>query len=108
MKRKATKPKKAADILKSRLPEMTKEEKERQEAKKVTAPKVSRQLKNIHSTRVVVKDAPSGQRYDFGPGEQQPVNSTDADHLLSLKRKGSRGCCGGAGSIEANYNFEEV
>lgn len=68
-----------------------------------------RYLKNPSTARVVVlrEKTPSGQRYDFQPGEQQPVNADDFNYLLSLERKGGGGCCGSSGSTSSSY-FEEV
>lgn len=66
-----------------------------------------RTFQNIYTTRVVVDNAPSGIRYEFEPGQKQPVGGADVDHLLSLEHgQAGSGCCGGqAGS--ANY-FVEV
>lgn len=62
---------------------------------------------NFH-TRVVVEGhrTPSGKRYDFGPGEEQPVNSQDMDYLLSLIYRQSN-CCGGGTPADIKY-FTEV
>lgn len=66
-----------------------------------------RTLQNIYSSCVVVDSAPSGVRYEFEPGQRQPVGGVDVDHLLSLEHgQAGSGCCGG-GAGSANY-FVEV
>lgn len=62
-------------------------------------------IKNIYSTRVVVRDAPSGQVYDFQPGQVLPVKAEDKTFLLAMVRKASA-CCGNSAS--ARRYFEEV
>ena len=66
-------------------------------------------LRCVYSTRVVVPAhlTPSGKRYDFQPGQQQPVNFEDINYLLSLKRNQSAGCCGSGNTGPINY-FQEV
>lgn len=66
----------------------------------------TRSLKCTYSTRVVVDNAPSGQRYDFQPGETKPVKAEDVPFLLSLKRATGGGCCGSTPGL-VQY-FEEV
>ncbi len=49
----------------------------------------------IYSTPVVVNGAPSGQRYEFAPGEvKTDVDPLDVRFLLSLARD-RESCCGG-------------
>ena len=60
----------------------------------------------IHSTVVVVNNAPSGRRYEFAPGEvKYDVDPLDVQHLLSLAREQAT-CCGG-GTQSAHY-FERA
>ena len=65
-------------------------------------------LRNIYSTRMVVRNAPSGKVYNFDKGEVQTVDPLDVDFLLGLERKqGGRSCCGGANAANQKY-FTEV
>ena len=69
----------------------------------------ARTLQNIHITRVIVRASttPTGKRYEFLPGQKQPVNDADADYLLSLEHgQAESGCCGGQ-TVPAKY-FTEV
>ena len=65
-------------------------------------------LKSQHSTRLInpAHKTVTGTRYDFQPGEQQPVDNADVEILLSIIRPASKACCGG-GSTELRY-FVEV
>lgn len=59
-----------------------------------------RRVKCIYFTRVVIgQGVPSGTRYDFQPGETQPVKAEDWQFLLSKKRETRGGCCGGTASV---------
>lgn len=57
-------------------------------------PDAGQDLRCVWHTRVVVERTMSGQRYDFEPGQVQPVHKADVDMLLTLKKKQSPGCCG--------------
>lgn len=62
-------------------------------------------IRCVYSTRVVVRDTPSGQVYDFQPGQVLTVRAEDKTFLLAKVRK-ARGCCGS--SAQARRYFEEV
>jgi len=54
-------------------------------------------VKCVYNSPVNVKNAPSGTKYSFQPGQTQPVrNAEDYHYLLSLKRNPGPNCCGGA------------
>lgn len=65
-------------------------------------------VKCIFHTRLVISgsNTPSGQGYDFGPGETKEVLLKDMDYLLSLIHNQSS-CCGGSTPQPINY-FEEI
>lgn len=62
-------------------------------------------LRCIFDTRLVVRNAPSGTRYDFQPGEVKPIRAEDKGFMLALVRKPA-GCCGGTG--QPRPYFEEA
>lgn len=71
------------------------------------SPSPSPIIKCIYSTRLVIPATrtPTGKRYEFMSGEEQPVDDKDYDFLLSLKRDTAEGCCSGSPSQE-HYYFE--
>ena len=62
-------------------------------------------IRNIYSSKVKVQAPVTKNSYTFEPGQAQPVDVLDVDHLLSLKRGGG-GCCGHA--AQERYYFELV
>ena len=65
---------------------------------KPTAPAIREtSLRCVWHTRVVVDRTLSGKRYEFEPGQTQPVSSLDESVLLALEKK-QAACCQGAAS----------
>lgn len=62
-------------------------------------------IKNVYSSKLKVQAPVTKKIYIFEPGQAQPVDVLDIDHLLSLKRGGG-GCCGHA--AQERFYFELV
>ena len=64
-------------------------------------------LRCVWHTRVVVSRTLSGKRYEFEPGQTQPVSSLDEPVLLALEKK-QAACCQGAASPSILKYFERA
>ena len=80
----------------------------REKAEKVITPAISTtSLRCVWHTRVVVDRTLSGKRYEFEPGQTQPVSSLDELALLALEKK-QAACCQGAASPSILKYFERA
>lgn len=55
-------------------------------------------IQSCWSARVTMRDNPSGRTYIWGnAGTTVQVAIEDVDHIMSMNRSGTRGCCGSKG-----------
>lgn len=65
--------------------------------KRDTRPLFIKFIECIYSGPVNVKNAPSGKKYSFMPGQVKPIhNQMDFDYLKDVRRDSGPGCCSGS------------
>lgn len=62
-------------------------------------------IRNVSGMKLFVTGLVSGRRYEFGIGQEVPVDEYDVADLLS--KYSPKGCCGGRGSSPKFIKVEE-